>query len=153
MGTAEQLCSSSCDTLGHSWLGRTVSPGQHQYNAFQELDGGLLLPPCPIKHPGGQQWGRRWSCGHSLVGQSEPFQKGMSPVLGFAEVQLLTLMGWCCVTVDHRTRWYFMTASLEEFGITAEPTEKYPPCKEDIKFFKAISSPGSPGWCIYGELN
>lgn len=30
-----------------------------------------------------------------------------------------------------------MTASLEEFGITAGPTEKYPPCKEDI-FLKQL---------------
>lgn len=69
-----------------------------------------------------------------LVCQSEPFQKGMSPALGFAEVHLLTLMGWCCVIVDHRERHNFVTASLEEFGITDEPTEKYLPCKEHTKF-------------------
>lgn len=43
------------------------------------------------------------------------------------------------VTVDHRVRQYFVTASLEELGIAAEPTEKYPPCKEDIKFLKQLA--------------
>lgn len=31
-------------------------------------------------------------------------------------------------------RQYFVTASLEKFGITAEPTEENPPCEQDIKF-------------------
>lgn len=36
----------------------------------------------------------------------------------------------------HTARQYFVThtAFLEEFGITAEPTEENPPCKQDIKF-------------------
>lgn len=62
----------------------------------------------------------------------------MSPALGFAEVHLLPFMGWCCAIVDHREKQYFVTASLEEFGITAEPTEKYLPCKEDINFLKQL---------------
>lgn len=48
------------------------------------------------------------------------------------------LMGWCCVTVDHRVRQYFVTAILKELGITAKPTEKYPHCKEDTNFLKQL---------------
>lgn len=73
-----------------------------------------------------------------LVCQSEPFQKGMSPALGFAGVHLLTPIGWCCVILDYRVRQYCVTAPLEEFGITAEPTEKYLPCKEHIKLLKQL---------------
>lgn len=118
-GTAEQLCSGSCDTLCHSWLEGTVSLGYCQYNAFQELDGDWLLPS--IKHPGGEQWGWRWSCGHWCVSQS-PSKRARTQhwsLLGSPA----HLMGWRCVTVDHRVRQYFVTASLKELGITAEPTE------------------------------
>lgn len=133
-GTAEQLCSGSCDTLGHSWLEGTVSLGHCQYNAFQELDGDWLLPS--IKHPGGEQWGWRWSCSHWCVSQSP--SKRACPQHWSLLGSPAHLIGWRCVTVDHRVRQYFVTASLKELGITAEPTEKYPHCKEDTNFLKQL---------------
>lgn len=64
------------------------------------------------------------------------FPKGTSPALGFAEIRLLTLTWQCCLTCGPQScptaRWYFMTASLEEFGITSKWTEENPPCKQDI---------------------
>lgn len=72
------------------------------------------------------------------VCQPGSFPKGMPPVLGFAEVQLLTLTRWCCLACRPQScpmvRQYFVTTSLKEFEITAEPTEENPPCKQDIKF-------------------
>lgn len=44
VGTAEHLCSGSCDIPDHSSLGRIVSLGHCQYNAFQELDGSGFFP-------------------------------------------------------------------------------------------------------------
>lgn len=144
VGTAEQLCSGSCDSPGHSCLGRTLPGG------LTNCQSGTLPVPCISR----VRWGLassplsyqtcRWKAVGlevelwPLVCQSEPFQKGMSPALGFAGVHLLTLMGWGCVILDHRVRQYFVTASLEEFWITAEPTEKYLPCKEDIEFLKQL---------------
>lgn len=114
---------------------------------------GVASAPTSFWTPRWTPVGLRESCGRWCVGQG-PSQKAHTQ-LGFAEVYLLTLMWWCCLACrpqSHPTaRQYFITASLEEFGITAGPAEENPPCK--MLSFKAVTSQGSPGWPIYSELN
>lgn len=156
-GTAGQPCPASCDIPGRPWLGSTVSPGHGQYNVAQELDGDLLLSPRPIEHPGRCQRGWRWSCGHRRGGQG-PSQRARPQRWGLLGSSYSPLRDSAASPADCRaaTRrgsilWHTQHP-LRSLGLQLNQLKKIHLASK-ILSFKAISSPGSPGWCIYGELN
>lgn len=122
-------------SLGHgTLLGCMLMSLGHHPCQIQEL-GGDQRPPCVLHWVPGE-WQRGWGEAVAIKapGRAFPWDTALSPALGNAAGWLCSAPWLCRPQNCPEARRYFVTASLEGFGITVEQMEENPPCKQDINF-------------------